>query len=230
LVFNPAFITQEFDLLRFEAAAFDQLPKNNGKVDVDIKETNVSKKVSPIYSSLLISSPYNNPNHYLDFATLPTQSILFAKALTVLKPVRPDYATAPYTSALNFDNVLSALRNLISTSKTKFSQTSFYVVVFQSQLKQDIDMEWLYKLDFESHREACESGGLLKYWFGKSNGEGENLATCFWHSREDAYNGGRGPWHKKARAAGRELYEKIAFSTHKFTVLDGAEGFKFEDW
>lgn len=52
----------------------------------------------------------------------------------------------------------------------------------------------------------------------------------FWHSREDAYKGGLGPWHKKARAAGRGLYEKIVFSTHRFTVLDGVEGYRFEDW
>jgi hypothetical protein len=36
----------------------------------------------------------------------------------------------------------------------------------------------LYKLDYESHAEACESGGLLKYWFGKADGERRNLATC----------------------------------------------------
>jgi hypothetical protein len=39
-----------------------------------------------------------------------------------------------------------------------------------------------------------------------------------------------GPWHKKARAAGRTLYESIRFSTHRFTVVDGAEEIRFEDW
>jgi hypothetical protein len=33
-------------------------------------------------------------------------------------------------------------------------------------------------LDYESHREACESGGLLKYWFGGPSEERRNLATC----------------------------------------------------
>jgi len=56
------------------------------------------------------------------------------------------------------------------------------------------------------------------------------LTTGFWHTREDAYKGGLGPWHKKARAAGRELYESIVFTTHRFTVLDGAKGYRFEDW
>jgi len=56
------------------------------------------------------------------------------------------------------------------------------------------------------------------------------MVTGFWRSREDARLGGLGPWHKKARAAGRELYDSIVFATRRFTVLDGATGYKFEDW
>lgn len=52
----------------------------------------------------------------------------------------------------------------------------------------------------------------------------------FWRSREDARLGGLGPWHKKARAAGRTLYESIVFSTHRFTVTDGAAEIQFNDW
>ena len=52
----------------------------------------------------------------------------------------------------------------------------------------------------------------------------------FWRSREDAHKGGLGPWHKKARAAARTMYESIVFSTHKFTVLEGANDFRFEAW
>jgi hypothetical protein len=57
-----------------------------------------------------------------------------------------------------------------------------------------------------------------------------DLSTGFWHSREDAYKGGLGPWHRKARAAGRELYESIVFSTWRFTVFDDARGYRFEEW
>ncbi|KAJ4362474.1 hypothetical protein N0V83_010567 [Neocucurbitaria cava] len=251
LVLNPAFITQEFDLLRLEAAAYGQLPTtgqvipNNtpratsegttegGTTRPELKNSiefreNVS--VSPAFSTHLISSPYNNPGHYLDLSSLPTPSLLFAKALTALKPTRSDYAAAEYTAALNFPAVVAELRSQSEKSGFTWRETSFYVVVFRSRLKEGIDNDWLYKLDYESHREACESGGLLKYWFGKADEERRNLATCFWHSREDAYKGGLGPWHKKARAAGRELYERIVFSTHRFTILDGAEEFRFEDW
>ena len=56
------------------------------------------------------------------------------------------------------------------------------------------------------------------------------MVIGFWHSREDAYRGGLGPWHRKARAAGRELYESIVFSTYRFTVMDRAEAYEFEEW
>lgn len=57
-----------------------------------------------------------------------------------------------------------------------------------------------------------------------------NSKLGFWHSRADAFQGGLGPWHLKARAAGRELYESIVFSTHRFTIFDGARNFRFEEW
>ncbi|KAF2112899.1 hypothetical protein BDV96DRAFT_497224 [Lophiotrema nucula] len=221
-VLNPSLITTEFDLLRFEAAALGQLDTegNDGQ----------SVESSDEMSSLLISSPYNNPGHYLDLRDLDTSSHIFAKALTALKPVRQDYATAPYTEALNFPTVLELARKLSAEEKFQWREQTFYVVIFRSKLKDSIDSDLLYTLDYESHREACESGGLLKYWFGRANSERRNLATCFWRSREDARQGGTGPWHAKARAAGRELYEQIVFSTHRFTILDNAVGFTFEAW
>ncbi|OAL05366.1 hypothetical protein IQ06DRAFT_210668 [Phaeosphaeriaceae sp. SRC1lsM3a] len=221
LVLHPSTVTTDFDLLRFHAAAHDQLPNSNNKTTAK----------DSVYSTNLISSPYNSPGHFLSLSspTLPLPSLLFAKALTALAPSTPSYATAPYTSALNFDHVLEVLRDLAPKDYI-YPSTDFYVVVFRSKLKAGIDLEYLYQLDYESHREACESGGLLKYWFGKTDGERRNLATCFWHSREDAYKGGLGPWHLKARRAGRELYEEIVFGTWKFTIQEGAKGWECVDW
>ncbi|KAF2646121.1 hypothetical protein P280DRAFT_524821 [Massarina eburnea CBS 473.64] len=227
-VLNPALITQEFDGLRFEAAAARQLDPSS-HLPPSAPKTQLGGP--PRESSFLISSPYNNPGHYLDLSTLDTPNLIFAKALTALQPVVTDYATAPYIECLNFrSTVLQLVRDLAAVEGYEWKTHTFYVVVFRSKLKEDIDNDLLYKLDYESHREACESGGLLKYWFGSPDGERKNLATCFWRSREDAYKGGLGPWHAKARAAGRTMYEHIRFSTHQFTVLDGAEEVSFEEW
>lgn len=163
-VLDPSSVTQDFDDLRFSAAAALQLPTAT---------TN-----SPALSSLLISSPYNNPGHYLDLSTLDVPSLIFAKALTALKPLRSDYATADYMSALDFSAVLFLVRRFSRELAHTWTSHTFYVVIFRSQLKPDANSDLLYQLDYESHREACESGGLLKYWFGKTDGERRNLATC----------------------------------------------------
>lgn len=239
LVLHPSFVTQDIDLLRFEAAASHQLPSPDsapttpGSATSD-PGTTTSPTPSPAYSTSLISSPYNTPGHYLSLSTLSAPALLFALALTALKPTRPDYATAPYTSALNFPTILSLLRSLISSTGLPFPKSSFYVVIFRSTLRADADQDLLYKLDFESHREACESGGLLKYWFGKADlgpaGERRNLATCFWAGREEARRGGAGPWHARARVEGRGLYEQIEFERVRFVVEEGARGWAVEPW
>jgi hypothetical protein len=172
IVLSPELITSNFDALRFDAAAFEQLryhPTSNEQGDVSSDH---------VPSTLLISSPYNEPGHYLDLATLDLQTMVFAKALTALKPERPDYATAPYTEALNFEQVLSILRNFAASEKIEWKRQTFYVVIFRSKLKEVIDADLLYQVDYESHGEACASGNLLKYWFGGPDAERRNLATC----------------------------------------------------
>jgi hypothetical protein len=51
-----------------------------------------------------------------------------------------------------------------------------------------------------------------------------------WRSREDARLGGLGPWHAKARAAAREFYEKIVFTTMRLDIGDGVKSWKIRDW
>ncbi|OMP82054.1 UPF0643 protein [Diplodia seriata] len=178
----------------------------------------------------IYSSPYPSPTHTLDLSRLPTPSSLFAQALQSLVPLDADYATAPYESAFDYTALFAELRRLVKDAGFAWPETSFYVVAFRSVLKDGIDKERLGLLDEKSHEEAVESGGLLKYWFGVPDGERRNLATCFWHSREDAAAGGKGPWHKKARGAAVTMYESIRFETRRLTVEEGVEGWKWEDW
>lgn len=176
-VLSPSLMTQDFDDLRFEAAAFGQLDRPRME-DNSAPSSNSSTQTASSLSSHLISSPYNSPGHYLDLTSLDTANLIFAKALTVLKPVREDYATAPFSSSLNFSTVLSLVRALSDAEGYTWEKRTFYVVIFRSKLNANVDSELLYQLDYESHREACESGGLLKYWFGKPDAERRNLATC----------------------------------------------------
>jgi hypothetical protein len=161
-------VSTDFDALRFKAAASSQ---------IEISLSNHQDE-DQLESSLLVSSPYNSPAHLLDLSRLPLQSVLFAKALTHLQPVLPDYATAAYEESFNWDAVLSVLRDLSKGQGHQWKQQSFYVVIFRSELQPSIDNDLLFQLDAKSHEEATESGGLLKYWFGKPNEARKNLATC----------------------------------------------------
>jgi hypothetical protein len=167
LLIPASLITDDFDALRFQAAA-----------SLQILQPQTLLHASAAKSHHLISSPYNDPDHLLDLRTLDTQCRLLAQALTFLKPTRTDYATADYVSSFNWPEVLSTLRTLAAAEDHKWVPRSFYTVIFRSQLNHGIDLQRLHDLDKTSHREAVVSGGLLKYWFGRKDEAERNLATC----------------------------------------------------
>ncbi|KEQ73098.1 hypothetical protein M436DRAFT_14715, partial [Aureobasidium namibiae CBS 147.97] len=179
---------------------------------------------------LLVVSPYTSTPHLLDLDRYDTSSQLFAKALTIFQPTRDDYATAGYTESFNFQEVIEALRSLAKAEGYRWTATDFYVVSFRSQLTPDADPEQLFELDASSHQEAMASGGLLKYWYGVKDQNRRNLATCFWESRQHARDGGRGPWHAKARAAAGVWYESIVFKTYVLTIADDVEDWEIRDF
>jgi len=129
----------------------------------------------------LKSSPYDDPLNFLNFSELATQERLFATALTSLQSTRSDYATASYLDSFNWSTVFTLLRDLCTLSGIGWQQQEFYLVIFRSKLQSDADRNKLGELDQKSHQEACESGGLLTYWFGTPDAEMRNLATCELH-------------------------------------------------
>jgi hypothetical protein len=246
-VVHHKLITEEFDALRFHAAASLQLlsPLTPGG--------------SPLLDSKVITSPYNDPDHVLDLDTLSIQDKILTLALTTMQPILDNYATEDYEVSFNWDVIFATVRALAASANHTWTKQEFYVVIFRSQLKEGCDRQLLHDLDKHSHREATVSGGLLKYWFGSCNEDRRNLATCksnplsfqyhrmmhisvhlsisyifnlaisvsysssgIWRNREDARAGGTGPWHFKARLAARTLYDYIKFTTWKLTVDDGA--------
>lgn len=164
-------VTSDADALKFNAAASTQLHFTIGTTQPAAPDSNDDQQQ-------LIISPYNDKHHLLDLQALDTPNQLLALALTLLKPIRPDYATAPYTESFNWDAVFNFLRDLAHATGHHWTETDFYVVEFRSCLRSDADPVALHELDAWSLQEAVESGGLLKYWFGTKNGKRENLATC----------------------------------------------------
>ncbi|KAK9235717.1 hypothetical protein V1525DRAFT_253660 [Lipomyces kononenkoae] len=231
---HHSLVTKDYELLQFHAAAALQL-----QFDHQRRATSDNHRLvaSPYNEELhlpsdnrLIASPYNEELHLLDLRRLDTPNQLLAKALTILKPIREDYATAPYIDSFNWQEVIDFLRDMAAAEGYRWKKQKFYVVTFRSKLYPDIDLQRLHDLDVHAHQEAVASGGLLKYWFGTKDQSHQNLATCLWRSREDARAAGAGQRHKVARAATGELYDTIIFTALKLVIDDDASSWQISDW
>ncbi|KAI9781544.1 MAG: hypothetical protein M1816_002259 [Peltula sp. TS41687] len=178
----------------------------------------------------LTTSPYTDQTHLLDLSTVNRHCQLLARALTVMTSIRTDYATAPYIEAFNWEEVMTNLRWLLKEEAYEWSQRSFYVVVFRSQIPPTTDRSHLSLLDRASHEEAVKGGGLLKYWFGVPDGAGRNLATCVWRDTDDAKRGSAGKGHRRASAATKGLYTEWHIERLQLSIGDRAEHWTINDW
>lgn len=149
-------VDKSFDSLKFKAAAAYQIPSLH-KPDCNHLKTEEA-------DSLLVVSPYTSRAHLLNLDTVSTPNQILAKALTVLQPIRDDYATAPYKESFNWDYVIHTAIELAKAVDYSWRQEpqSFYIVVFRSQVPPTTDRSHLAALDEKSHEEAMETGGLLK--------------------------------------------------------------------
>lgn len=111
------------------------------------------------------ASPYEEDSHLTDLGPLDVQSQLFALALMSLRSADNNYQSVFYEQALNWSEVKAQLQKLTRDIGINWQRQDFYVVEFRSTLKEGIDLPLLFRLDKESHREAAESGGLLKCKF-----------------------------------------------------------------
>ena len=151
----------------------DRPPLGEDDEEFDLPALNIDLNATHIQSS-----PYADPVNHLNLTELDLPYQLFAQALTHFTSIRTDYATAPYLESFNWSSVFALLRHLCAKCGVKWQRTEFYLVIFRSQLKVTADRTRLGLLDKNSHQEACESGGLLTYWFGSPDADMRNLATC----------------------------------------------------
>lgn len=165
-VFHHSLITTTIDQLRFDAAASLQLRPKQGSLS------------TAKMGHELIASPYNEPGNLLDLRRLPLQEQLLAKAFTIFRPMRDDYAQAKYEESFNYQATIEALRVLAAEEGHVWKSQAYLIVYFRSELREDADRHLLAEADNLAHGEAMASGGLLKYWFGKAGDDGKNLATC----------------------------------------------------
>ncbi|KAK4244877.1 hypothetical protein C7999DRAFT_34750 [Corynascus novoguineensis] len=211
-----------------QAQSFRHLDAKGAAVVSDIHVPAVVQ--THVQTRYLVVSPYHEQEHLLDLESLDTENQLLALALTELKCLRQDYATAPYVESFNWEDIIENLRTLAQRCNHIWKKTSFFVVAFRSRIPPTTVYAELGALDKAAHAEATASGGFLKYWFGSPDAEGRNLATCIWRSQEDARKGGIGPAHRKAAGAARHLYSFWKIDRMKLTVGDGIEDWSITTW
>lgn len=102
----------------------------------------------------IVSSPYTDLVNQLEVGTLSISVRLFALALSTLAPIRTDYATSPYMSSFNWEQVFSRLRMLCASAGLQWEREEFYVVIFRSRRRQGINVDRLGGLDKRSHEEV----------------------------------------------------------------------------
>ena len=189
----------------------------------------------------LVVSPYAFAPHLLRLNTVSQPNQFLAKALTQMRAVRDDYATAAYIDSFNWSTIVNLVQNLSEKAAYKWQREVFYIVVFRSRVKPNTNRVDLGLMDADAHEEAMESGGLLKYWFGVPDANCRNLATCklwrmtlcpessltrlgIWRDQDDAKRGGRGPGHQRAMRAIVGLYTEWILERLQFVIEPGEHG------
>ena len=144
------------DALKFQAAAAYQVPL--------LHHQGCGHDQAESQDNLLVVSPYTSNSHLFNLSTVSKANQILAKALTVLKPIRQDYATADYKASFNWDYVVEVVQKLSKDEQFWWIQEpeTFYIVVFRSRVPPTTDRSHLAVLDEKSHEEATETGGLLK--------------------------------------------------------------------
>lgn len=172
------------------------------------------------------SSPYTENEHLLDLSTIDSNLQTVAIGLRSLTPLTPNYAKTLYNDTFNFDQILKLIREL----NPHIEYTELYVIAFRSTVwtetrESSERRQVLADIDKDSHTEANQSGGLLKYWFGTPDYHGNNLATCFWRSRDDAINGGGGKAHREGMSTVRGWFKNWHVEHYKLIITKNAESY-----
>ena len=111
-----------------------------------------------------------------------------------ISPIHSDYATLPIQTGFDW----SPLHGCV------FDE--LYLVVFRSVRRPDADLALLREQDDRAYEEALRSGGLLRYFKGHANEQGECLSFCLWRTRDQALEAASAASHKSAADITARMY------------------------
>lgn len=101
----------------------------------------------------------------------------------------------------------------------------WYLVVFRSRHRPDIDRDALSETDERAQIEARQSPGFLYYFTGTPNQNGHCLSFCLWENQHMAQLASRRPRHQEAQQladSAYEYYQLERYFVRKTTTPDGS--------
>lgn len=173
------------------------------------------------------SSPYREDSHLLDLQPYGYEHKIIALALQSFITVKENYATVLYAEGFNISEVIDLAFEYANDLGRPLGDFSVYIVAFRSKLFHEVQMssqkrEILGQIDKSSHAEANQSGGLLKYFFGVPDKDGNNLATCWWTNHNAAVKGGGGKAHREGVKLVRNWYEKWQIEQYRLDISNNS--------
>ena len=111
-----------------------------------------------------------------------------------ISPKHPDYAARPIQTGFDWSPLYGC------------SFDRLYLVVFRSVRRPDADLVLLREHDDRAYEEALRSGGLLRYFKGHANEQGECLSFCLWETSEQAREAASAASHKSAANITARMY------------------------
>ncbi|HET6688192.1 MAG TPA: hypothetical protein VFG82_02420 [Rubrobacter sp.] len=136
------------------------------------------------------------------------------EACQQISPRHPDYATLSIEDGFDWS----------SLSYCRFER--LYLVVFRSVWQPEADLDLLREHDDRAFEEALASGGLLRYFKGNANEQGECLSFCLWETREQARQAADAPSHRSAAGVSAQMY--LSYALKRYWIRKVGEKFVFE--
>ncbi len=112
-----------------------------------------------------------------------------------LVPVSARYQTAPILEAFNWSYTLGDVES-----------GRWYLIVFRSLRRPDVDNDVLTAHDDVAFAEAMRSGGLLRYYKGAMDRDRRCLSLCVWEKRRQAQVATAMPLHRDAAQLTNRFY------------------------
>ena len=136
------------------------------------------------------------------------------EACQQISPRHPDYAALSIDDGFHWSSLYCC----------HFER--LYLVVFRSVWQPEADLDLLREHDDRAFEEALASGGLLRYFKGNANEQGECLSFCLWETREQARQAADAASHRSAAGVSAQMY--LSYLLERYWIRKVGEELVFE--